>query len=516
MHWASLTLLAASGAAAGVTATGSAPMLAETNPVYFDDQKTFHPNDPLQTSQPIEGANGRNIFHLMGNLSPYFVPEEGFGVDEYPLPEDAKISQVHLLHRHGSRYPTDAEPYELWAQKIQNATAQGTRFTGGLSFLNDYSWRQGVNILVPKGRQELFESGVLHFYNYGALYRNSSKLLVRSTSVERVVKSTKNFLAGFFGLDWQERADILQLIAAPGFNSSLTGTSVCKNADKLSTSPGIEAASEWRENYLKGKTETLKRWAGDFNWTVTDTANAQTLCPYETVSFGYSPFCALFNYKEWEGFSYSTSILFSSTMGFGSPVTRATGIAWVEEFLARVNGHLLDVPAGLTSANLTLDTNPDTFPLDQPLFFDFGHDISIMAVLTAFGITQFADFLPASGPPSHQQYYAERVTPFAARLNIEIIDTPHQVTTRRSKNNKEDYVFDTGKTKYVHFVLNQRTVPLHASFKECEYRDDGWCELNTFLEVQESSLEKAQFQYSCNGDWEMGPYGSVTDGVPAQ
>jgi hypothetical protein len=403
-------------------------------------------------------------------------------------------------------------------EKIRNATAQGTIFSGSLSFLNNYSLKLGVNSLVPKGRQELFESGVLHFYNYGKLYRNSSKLLVRSTTVERVVKSTQNFLAGFFGLDWQEHAEILQLVAADGFNSSLTGSYICKNGARLATSPGIDAANEWRNIYLEKKTKILSNWAGGFNWTVSDTASAQNLCPYETVALGYSPFCELFDYDEWEGFSYAMSITMSSIAGFESPISRATGIGWVEEFLARVNGHLLDIPAGLTSANLTLDTDPATFPLSQPLFFDFAHDATILNVLSAFGITQFADILPASGPPADQQFHTDRITPFAARLNIEIIDAPHEVTGERSYKleDNDDYIPATGRTRYVHFLLNQRTVPLHASFMECEQRDDGWCELETFLQIQKRSLGKAQFQYSCNGDWDMGPYGSVTNGVPAQ
>ncbi|KAL2786663.1 histidine phosphatase superfamily [Aspergillus keveii] len=495
--WSSTTLVSSSTTElydyGGVTATGPPPMLAETNPVYFDDQETFQPNDLLQTSQPIEGSEGRNIFHLMGNLSPYFAPEEGFGVDEYPLPNGANISQVHLLHRHGSRYPTGGEPLES--------------IVGSLSFLNNYSLKLGVNSLVPKGREELFESGV-----------NSSKLLVRSTTVERVVKSTQNFLAGFFGLDWQEHAEILQLVAADGFNSSLTASYICKNGARLATSPGIDAANEWRNIYLDKKTKMLSNWAGGFNWTVSDTANAQNLCPYETVALGYSPFCELFDYDEWEGFSYTMSIIMSSIVGFGSPISRATGIGWVEEFLARVNGHLLDIPAGLTSANLTLDRDPATFPLSQPLFFDFAHDVTILSVLSAFGITQFADILPASGPPADQQFHTDSITPFAARLNIEIIDAPHEVTGERSYKleDNDDYIPATGRTRYVHFLLNQRTVPLHASFKECEQRDDGWCELETFLQIQKRSLGKAQFQYSCNGDWDMGPYGSVTNGVPAQ
>ncbi|KAL4862858.1 hypothetical protein BDV12DRAFT_206913 [Aspergillus spectabilis] len=546
MHWAGLTLLAAAtGALAvaverqattsiqptsstepdwfeaapetyeGVTATGSAPMLVETNPVYVG-QKTFVANDPLQTSQPIQGAKHRNIFHLMGNLSPYFVSEEGFGVDEFPLPEDATISQVHLLHRHGSRYPSDSEGTSQWAQKIANATALGTRFTEGLAFLNDWTWREGVNILVPKGRQELYDSGVLHFYNYGALYKNSSKLVVRSTSVNRVIESAENFLAGFFGLGWREHANILTLISGAGFNSSLTGMSVCKNSAKVFSTLENAAMDEWQNIYLKRKTKILQKWAGDFNWTVADSANAQTLCAYETVSFGYSLFCELFDYDEWEGFSYTSSIQSSSLMGFASPISRASGIAWVQEFLARVQGRLLDVPPGVTSANLTLDTNAVTFPLDQALYFDFGHDASIMAVLAAFGIRQFAEYLPPTGPPRHQGYHSSRVTPFAGRLNIEIIDAPHKVRASRSNKSGNTYIPRTSKTKYVHFMLNQRTVPLHASFEECEYRDDGWCELETFLKIQESSIEKARFEYSCNGDWEAGPYGSVTDGVPPQ
>jgi hypothetical protein len=75
----------------------------------------------------------------------------------------------------------------------------------------------------------------------------------------------------------------------------------------------------------------------------------------------------------------------------------------------------------------------------------------------------------------------------------------------------------TGKaTKYIHFILNQRTIPLHRSFPECEERDDGWCELDTFLAVQSKSFELSQYDWSCNGDYPAVPYGNITDGVPIQ
>lgn len=56
-----------------------------------------------------------------------------------------------------------------------------------------------------------------------------------------------------------------------------------------------------------------------YDWTIEDTYAAQTLCPYETVAYGYSVFCDLFTYQEWEGFSYSLDLDFSASSGFQSP-----------------------------------------------------------------------------------------------------------------------------------------------------------------------------------------------------
>lgn len=67
----------------------------------------------------------------------------------------------------------------------------------------------------------------------------------------------------------------------------------------------------------------------------------------------------------------------------------------MEEVLARLNNHVLTNTD--TQANLTLDNNTATFPLDQSLYFDFSHDTNIAAVLTAFNLTQFAQFLPTDG-----------------------------------------------------------------------------------------------------------------------
>lgn len=57
-----------------------------------------------------------------------------------------------------------------------------------------------------------------------------------------------------------------------------------------------------------------------FEWTINDVYNAQTMCPYETVAYGFSTFCDLFTYEEWQGFGYSIDVWFSAGNAFHSPV----------------------------------------------------------------------------------------------------------------------------------------------------------------------------------------------------
>ena len=57
----------------GPTITGSAPFLAESNPAPFGTTGSFVANTPLETALPIVGdTTNASIFHLMGQLSPYF------------------------------------------------------------------------------------------------------------------------------------------------------------------------------------------------------------------------------------------------------------------------------------------------------------------------------------------------------------------------------------------------------------------------------------------------------------
>ncbi|CAK48535.1 uncharacterized protein An15g07000 [Aspergillus niger] len=496
----------------GYTATGAAPFLAQTNPAPFGNPATYTANHPLETSQPIRGGKDRNIFHHMGILSPYYPRADGFGVDEFPRPKGSNITQMHMLHRHGSRYPNkdEGDDFANWIKAITNATAHGAVFRDELSFIHDWTYSLGADMLTTRGREDLLESGILNFYNYGHLYTPGTKIVARTTTQDRMLKSAENFLAGFFHLDWDEHVNLLAMIEEKNFNSSLQAKNACPNAMKISFDDYVsDTVTKWKTHYLSHRTHHLNYLSTDYHWTSNDSFNAQTLCAYETVALGYSPWCSLFTFPEWEGFSYTYDLTFGGNAGFQCPISRAMGITWVQEFLARVENRSFSTPGSSSAANLTLNTNPVTFPTNQSLYFDFAHDKILLGVLTAFGLRQFAD-LPFPDytdqyfmdvfPPRHHAFQTAKLIPFAGRLNIEIIRAPHKINPRQ--------------TEYVHFLLNQRTVPLHKSLPECSFRSDGWCELDAFLRAQKDSLRKAEYDFSCVGEWDLGEFGDVWDGVP--
>jgi hypothetical protein len=243
-----------------------------------------------------------------------------------------------------------------------------------------------------------------------------------------------------------------------------------------------------------------------FEWTVADTYAAQNMCPYETVAYGYSAFCDLFTYEEWINFEYAFDISFAGASSFQSPTGRAVGLGYVQEIVARLKNHTLSYSG--SQINTTLDDNTVTFPLNQSLYFDFSHDTNIMSILTAFGITQFNQSLPGTYHPGPHNLTVSHLEPFAGRLDMEIIKTPQPISPTRA------YV-EGSETTYIHFVLNQRTLPLGFSHPECGAdRLDGWCELDTFLSALENVEELANYDFACNGDYDAPPYGSIRNGAP--
>lgn len=91
-----------------------------------------------------------------------------------------------MLSRHGSRYPTTGSSVAKLGAKFAKSAGK-FKAIGQYSFLNDWKYELGAEILVPRGRQELFDSGVLHYYQYAQLYNPNSKIIARTTTQDRML-----------------------------------------------------------------------------------------------------------------------------------------------------------------------------------------------------------------------------------------------------------------------------------------------------------------------------------------
>ena len=99
-----------------------------------------------------------NVLRQWGNLAPMF-SVDSFGLPHASqlIPEGCELTQVHLVHRHGARYPTSGSPPAAFAAKLHNATVLGTGFTatGDLAFLNTWTYKLGAELLTPFGRKQM-------------------------------------------------------------------------------------------------------------------------------------------------------------------------------------------------------------------------------------------------------------------------------------------------------------------------------------------------------------------------
>lgn len=183
---------------AGPTPTGAEPAAIATAIPFAKVENAF----PLSMPNSADGADiAFNVMRHWGNLAPMY-SVDSFGLPEASpvIPEGCGINAVHLLMRHGARYPTSDSGSSHFASKLHAAASQeGFSVTGDLEFLATWTYKLGAEILTPYGRDSLFSNGVAFRYRYGNLLNAFTDLPVfRTTSEDRMLDSALNFAAGFF------------------------------------------------------------------------------------------------------------------------------------------------------------------------------------------------------------------------------------------------------------------------------------------------------------------------------
>ncbi|KDN53031.1 phosphoglycerate mutase-like protein [Tilletiaria anomala UBC 951] len=467
----------------GPTQTGQAPGWATgaSLPAGVTAATPTRGSSPIQTA--VAGFESKIFkpFEHMGPLTPYR-SSYGHGVDDTVHRDissleggTCKLEQVHILHRHGSRYPTTGSPAEL-VRKFLDQSPRPT-FTGPLSFINSYKYRLGSELLTPVGRQQLYDSGVHAAIEYGSLAEadlsdNGSRLFVRAGSQRRIVDSALSWMQGFFGTyEWRNHTELQVQIEAPSFNSTLASNFACPTYGQPWTMPGRNMTLNFIDKYLASAKQRLSRHVQGskvpFNERLLNAM--QQLCSYDTVAFGQSDFCSLFTQQEWEDYEYAWDLQFFGFDGAGSPVGRAQGLGWVNEFIARLTDRPWD-PSTQTSENSTLDSSKEKFPLGRRIYADFTHDSMIIAALSAFELPQLNEELKQT---SSRRFKTTQLVPFAARFVVERLACAD------------------GK-RYVRFVLNDAVLPL-THLKECAPRADGMCLLESFLQSQRDRFARAHW-----------------------
>lgn len=451
----------------GAFRTGAPPHFAEE----------MVPVTPTRGSSPIQTAipfvTDFRPFEHMGPLTPY-KSSQWAGVDSArylaaPKPANGTctLSQVHILHRHGARYPTQGAPTKL-VQALLHARNSIT-FSGPLAFLANYEYRLGEELLVPLGREQLHRSGVQAAMDYGRLasadLAQRRRLFVRAGSQKRIVDSALAWATGFWGAEWAQYTDLDVQIEAPGFNTTLAPNFACHGARdtfqmEAYVNQTLATTTERLQKYVQGATLTPMMLYG-----------MQQLCSYDTVAFGRSDFCALFTRDDWLAYEFGWDQRFFYDYGAGHPAGAAMGLGWLNEFLSRVTRTPWNATTQ-TSENRTRNADPTLFPVDRAMYVDFTHDSVLTSVLAALRLSSFGQ--PPRRDDETRAFRSSDVVPFAARLHFELWDCAAPVAASGAQAARQ------APTQYVRLKMNDAIVPLRQ-LQHCEDRADGLCTLPSFL-----------------------------------
>ncbi|KAH7092348.1 histidine phosphatase superfamily [Paraphoma chrysanthemicola] len=482
----------------GPTPTGVEPAAIESAKAYpYNEGESGR--FPLVNPQPHGSSSESPKFDISkywGNLSPWYsLRSSDYGLpDASPLvPEGCDITQVHLLYRHGARYPTSDAAPATFAKKIVNATKTGLSVSGELAFLSDWKYRLGAELLTPFGRSQLFMLGVAHRQLYGSLLNNFTEAgtipVFRTQSQDRMVKTAENFAAGFFGVpEFMNEVNIEILVETLGLNNSGAPYEICNNSNIASRgSIGSTVAARFAKDAFNSTLARLQSQASGINFTSTDAIAMLQLCSYETVALGYSTFCELFSEEDFLNYEYYYDLSFYYNNGPGSPVAAAQGKGYLDEFIARFTGNY---PGANSALNETFDNTTTFFPLNQSIYADATHEVVVLDTLTAFNLTALFNGPPLSPSGNRRQnsFVASKLVPFATHFTAQVLSCPAYQPT-----------------KQIRFLVNDAVIPINESYPGCPADPNGLCSFDNVVSVLQKRSAEIDFNYDCFANYTASP-----------
>lgn len=226
---------------------------------------------------------------------------------------------VQLISRHGARFPTSSK------SKKYNATITAlkqnvTSYTGKYSFLKDFEYTLGSDVLTEFGQQQLVNSGIKFYERYESLAKKTTPF-VRSDASARVFQSAQNWTYGYHETRLADRSaastadgypyDILELSDADASNNTLDPSTCDAYENGYESNTGDDAQATFADTFIPTIMARLNKDLLGADLTETQTIYMMDMCPFETVASNtgkISDFCSLFTQEEWENYNYYQSL----------------------------------------------------------------------------------------------------------------------------------------------------------------------------------------------------------------
>lgn len=386
------------------------------------------------------------------------------------IPDGCEVTFASVLSRHGARDPT-AHKSATYGSLIARLQESVSEYAKGYEWLQDYEYTLGADQLTAFGVTQMVDSGTVFYSRYRNLVGDAEPF-VRAAGSQRVEESAEHFVRGFYDAAGSDNADsqlkdILVIPERDNVNNTLNNK-LCPEFPGSSYSDMIDEKKEaWNKIWVPKIMERLNLKLPGANLSLDETIFMMDLCPFESVAHDkvkVSKFCELFSEDEWQGYDYFQSIGKWYGFGPGHPLGPTQGVGYVNELISRLTGKPVDDE---TSTNSTLDTSPETFPLDRKLYADFSHDNDMTSIYGALGLYNLTDPLSVTQRMTPQEadgYSAAWTVPFAGRMYVEKMQC-HDAD-------------DEGSEELVRVLMNDRVVTL----PNCEADTLGRCKLSDFVE----------------------------------
>ncbi|EGW31669.1 uncharacterized protein SPAPADRAFT_62282 [Spathaspora passalidarum NRRL Y-27907] len=393
-----------------------------------------------------------NIIKYLGGSAPYR-QRTGFGIST-SIPEECSIEQVHLLSRHGERYPSKRDG--VFFESVMKVFEEYPhKFQGELEFLNDYTYFVSDKEYYEKetdvnnskgpysGTTTEFRHGQLFREKYGSLY--DKDLVVFTSNSGRVHKSAQYFTEGFLGDISKAKFVIVDEDGKMGANS-LTPRYACP---KLDEHVNTDKINQYDRTYLQDILTRLQKSNPELPLSTQQVQSLFLWCAFEINVRGSSPFCNLFKNDEFIKDGYRNDLYNYNSIGEGNPYSKVVGSPLVQAFM-----------------KLLKDENK--------IWLSFTHDSDMEIFLTSLGLIIPSRDLPTDYVPFPNMYNAAELFPQAARVYTEKLKC--------------------GEEYFIRFIMNDAVVP----YPNCSNGPGFSCEMNQLFEILNKRLEGVNFVQQCS------------------